>query len=117
MIFQNATYFRPRPMKQYPLISLGNCQDVTNFFSCESIDVAHCKDQPLGFRQQLGLSTGSLIAFLIGMVCVLSAVSMGIIFTVQTTLDWQALQLWRMEWLLGALVSFVAGILLKKSVS
>jgi len=69
----------------------------------------------LGFRQQLGLSTGALVAFLIGIVCVLSAVLMGLIFTVQTTLDWQALQLWRMEWLLGALVSFVAGILLKKS--
>jgi len=69
----------------------------------------------LGIRQQLGLSTGALVAFLIGMVCVLSAITMGLIFSVQTTLDWQALQLWRMEWLLGALVSFVAGILLKKS--
>jgi hypothetical protein len=68
-------------------------------------------------KQQLGLSTAALIAFLIGMVCTLSAVTMGLIFTVQTTLDWQALQMWRMEWLLGALVAFVAGILLKKSAS
>ena len=68
----------------------------------------------LRVRQRLGLSTGALIAFVIGMVCVFCAVTMGLIFTVQTTLDWQALQLWRVEWLLGALVSFVAGILLKK---
>lgn len=69
----------------------------------------------LGIRQRLGLATAALIAFVIGLVCVLCAVSMGLVFTVQTTLDWQALQLWRMEWLLGALVAFVAGILLKKS--
>jgi hypothetical protein len=30
-------------------------------------------------------------------------------------LDWQAVQLWRIEWLLGATASFLAGILLKKS--
>ena len=69
----------------------------------------------LGIRQRLGLATAALIAFVIGLVCVLCAVSMGLVFTVQTTLDWQALQLWRMEWLLGALVAFAAGILLKKS--
>jgi len=36
-------------------------------------------------------------------------------FTAATVLDWQAVQLWRIEWLLGAAVAFVAGILLKKS--
>jgi hypothetical protein len=81
------------------------------------LEFHHIEQWTLGIRQQLGLSTGALIAFLIGMVCVLSAITMGLIFSVQTTLDWQALQLWRMEWLLGALVSFVAGILLKKSAS
>jgi hypothetical protein len=29
-------------------------------------------------------------------------------------LDWQAIQLWRIEWLLGAAAAFVAGCLLKK---
>jgi hypothetical protein len=68
-------------------------------------------------RQQLGLPTASLVSFLAGIFCVLGAVLVGVIFTVQTTLDWQAVQIWRIEWLLGASASFLAGILLKKSVN
>jgi len=49
------------------------------------------------------------------LICVAGAVGVGLIFTVQTTLDWQAVQVWRIEWLLGASASFLAGILLKKS--
>jgi hypothetical protein len=63
----------------------------------------------------LGLSTGALIAFLVGIVCVLGAVSVGFIFSAKTTLDWQAVQLWRIEWLLGAIASFIAGCLLKSN--
>jgi hypothetical protein len=66
-------------------------------------------------RQNLGLPTAALVSFLIGLVCVAGAVLVGLIFTVQTTLDWQAVQVWRIEWLLGASASFLAGILLKKS--
>jgi hypothetical protein len=66
-------------------------------------------------RQRLGLSTLSLLAFGLGLGCLVSAVAVGIIFAVRTTLDWQAVQLWRIEWLLGATASFLAGILLKKS--
>jgi hypothetical protein len=69
----------------------------------------------LEMRRELGLSPGSLIAFLMGIFCVVAAIAVGLVFAVQTTLDWQALQLWRIEWLLGALVCFVAAILLKKS--
>jgi len=29
-------------------------------------------------------------------------------------LDWQAIQLWRIEWLLGAVAAFVAGCVLNK---
>jgi hypothetical protein len=65
-------------------------------------------------RGELGLSLSSLVAFLIGVFCVLAAIAVGMVFVVQTTVDWQALQLWRIEWLLGALVCFVAAILLKK---
>jgi len=57
----------------------------------------------------------TLAAFLAGMICLVGAVGVGLIFSVQTTLDWQAVQLWRIEWLLGATASFLAGILLKKS--
>lgn len=71
----------------------------------------------VGLRQRLGLPTAALLSFAIGLVCVAGAVGVGLIFTVQTTLDWQAVQVWRIEWLLGASASFLAGILLKKSTS
>ena len=71
----------------------------------------------LGMRQQMGLPTASIVSFFAGLFCVAGAVLVGLIFTVQTTLDWQAVQIWRIEWLLGASASFLAGILLKKSLS
>lgn len=69
----------------------------------------------VALRQALGLQTLSLVAFGIGLVCLLGAIGVGLVFTVQTTLDWQAVQVWRIEWLLGATASFLAGILLKKT--
>ena len=61
----------------------------------------------------LGLSTASLIAFVIGLSCVGGALLAGLI-TVKNFVDWQAIQYYRAEWLLAATASFVAGILLKK---
>jgi hypothetical protein len=43
-----------------------------------------------------------------------AALLTGFIFSAATVLDWQAVQLWRIEWLLAAIALFVAGILLKK---
>jgi len=65
--------------------------------------------------ENLGLSIGSFIAFAIGVVCLIGAIGIGFIFSARTMLDWQAVQLWRIEWLLGAVAAFVAGCLLKKS--
>jgi len=61
----------------------------------------------------IGLSTGSLIAFVIGVGCVVGAVLVGLL-TAKTLVDWQAIQFYRAEWLLAATAAFVAGILLKK---
>jgi hypothetical protein len=61
----------------------------------------------------LGLSPASLIAFMVGVGCILGAIAVGLIYSVQSLADFQAIQLWRLEWLLAALVAFVAGILLK----
>ena len=63
----------------------------------------------------LGLSTASLIAFLIGAGCLMAAISVGVIYSAQTLADFQAIQLWRIEWLLAALVAFVAAILMKRT--
>jgi len=64
-------------------------------------------------KARTGLSTGSLIAFVLGMACVAGALLVGLL-TAKTLVDWQAIQFYRAEWLLAATASFVAGILLKK---
>ena len=65
-------------------------------------------------KNALGLSTASLIAFIVGVVCVIAAVMTGMIYSANTLVRWQAVQTWRIEWMLAAIVAFVAGILLKK---
>ena len=66
-------------------------------------------------REAIGLSTPSLVCLMAGFACVLAAIITGFIYTANTVLDWQAVQIWRMEWLLAAVVAFVAGILFKRS--
>lgn len=65
--------------------------------------------------EQLELSIGALVAFVLGMICVLGAITVGVVYSARTPLDWQAIQLWRIEWLLAAVAAFVAGCLLKRS--
>ena len=62
---------------------------------------------------RLGLSMPSLLFFVVGILCIIAAVITGAIFKTDTLLDWQAVQLWRIEWLLGAAAALLAGILLK----
>jgi hypothetical protein len=66
-------------------------------------------------RQKLGLSVASMVAFLTGAFCLLAAFSVGFIYAVQNFADFQAIQYWRMEWLLGAVAAFLAGMMLKAS--
>ncbi len=65
-------------------------------------------------RDALGQNTASLVALSLGGAFVIAAVATGLFFTANTLLDWQAIQVWRIEWLLAAIAAFVAGILLKK---
>src|SRR5207302_10154680 len=62
----------------------------------------------------LRLSTPSLIAFLIGALCILFTFATNWIYSDRTVLEWQAVQAFRIQALLGAIAAFVAGILLKK---
>lgn len=66
-------------------------------------------------KDSLGLSTGSLVAFIAGIACLVAAIAVGFIFSATTLLDWQAVQLWRIEWLLGSAAALLLGILLKRS--
>ena len=65
-------------------------------------------------KSAMGLGVGSLVAFFVGIICVIAAGAVGFIYTATTMLDWQAVQIWRMEWLMAAIAAFAAGTLLKK---
>ena len=65
-------------------------------------------------RDALGQTNASLAALTLGCACLIAAVVTGFVFTAATLVDWQAVQLWRIEWLLGAVALFAAGVLLKK---
>jgi hypothetical protein len=45
---------------------------------------------------------------------VAGAIGVGLFFKASNLGEFQAIQLWRIEWLLAATAAFVAGILLKK---
>jgi hypothetical protein len=64
-------------------------------------------------QQSLNLPLPSVVALIVGVICTLAAIGTGLVFTAATTLDWQAVQVWRIEWLLAAVVAFLAGMLLK----
>jgi hypothetical protein len=64
--------------------------------------------------ERLGLTMPAFVALLLGVLCVLGALAVSVFFSARTLLDWQAIQLWRIEWLLAAVAAFVAGCLLKK---
>lgn len=64
-------------------------------------------------QRRVGLPTGSLIAFIIGLGCVAGAIGVSFFYKASNLAEFQAIQMWRMEWLLAATASFVAGILLK----
>ncbi len=65
-------------------------------------------------KRWVGLPTASLIAFMIGLGCVVGAIGVSIFYRASNLAEFQAIQMWRIEWLLAATASFVAGILLKK---
>jgi len=67
----------------------------------------------LRLRDRLALPLASIVAFGVGILCILLAIGTGLIYTADTVLDWQAVQVWRIEWLLAAVVALLAGILLR----
>ena len=66
-------------------------------------------------KQGLGLPLASLIAFIGGVGCILAALVSGMIYSERNVLEWEAVQAFRIQWLLAAVAAFVAGLLLKKS--
>jgi hypothetical protein len=65
-----------------------------------------------GVKNWFGLPLPSLCAFLIGVGFVIVALTMGLM-SVHDYSDFEAIQLWRIQWLMAACAAFLAGILLK----
>jgi hypothetical protein len=65
-------------------------------------------------KSWVGLPTAALVSFLVGLGCVTGALGVTFFYRASNFAEFQAIQLWRIEWLLGATAAFVAGILLKK---
>ena len=65
-------------------------------------------------KRWVGLPTAALVAFIIGLGCVAGALGVSFFYHASNLAEFQAIQMWRIEWLLAATASFVAGILLKK---
>jgi hypothetical protein len=55
-----------------------------------------------------------VVCLVVAVIFALAAVLTGVIYREDTLVDWQAVQVWRIEWLLAAAVALLAGILLKK---
>jgi zinc ribbon protein len=69
-----------------------------------------------GTRWALALSVAARVFFVLGVACILAAAVTGVIYKTDTLIDWQAVQLWRIEWLLAASAALLAGIFLKRNV-
>jgi hypothetical protein len=65
-------------------------------------------------QRWVGLPTAALVAFMIGLGCIAGALGVGFFYRASNLAEFQAIQMWRIEWLLAATAAFVAGILLKK---
>jgi hypothetical protein len=64
-----------------------------------------------------GLPLPSLFAFLSGMACVIVAVAVGFTDVKDNVSDFEAVQLWRIQWLMAACAAFLVGILFKSAKS
>ncbi len=73
------------------------------------------RSQPSGFGLPTLLALGgpSLLAFGLGLGCLLAALAVGLVYPERDFAAFQSIQFWRVEWLLAAILAFLAGILLK----
>jgi cytochrome c biogenesis protein CcdA len=53
-----------------------------------------------------------MVCFIAGVLCVIAAIVTGFLYTANTFTDWQAIQIWRAQWLIAAGVAFLCGVLL-----
>jgi hypothetical protein len=67
-----------------------------------------------GVRERTGLSAISLVLAALAVICMLATIMTGLLYTTATLAEWQAVQTWRIEWLLASVASLLGAILFKK---
>lgn len=64
-------------------------------------------------RTRFGLPTASLVLVLAAAVFMIATVMTGLVYNTATLAEWQAVQTWRIEWLLATVVALLAAMLFK----
>jgi hypothetical protein len=67
-----------------------------------------------GIRERTGLSAISLILAGLAAICMLATIMTGLLYNTATLAEWQAVQTWRIEWLLASVAALLGAILFKK---
>jgi len=56
-----------------------------------------------------------LFFFILGIACLTAVLAISLLYRPGSVAEWQAVQAWRIQWLLGACASFLAGMLLLRA--
>jgi hypothetical protein len=64
-------------------------------------------------RRRFSLSVPCLLFFIAGISCLIVTFGIGLVYKADSLVEWQAMQLWRLEWLSGGLAAMLAGLILK----
>jgi hypothetical protein len=64
-------------------------------------------------RTQYGLSTASLVLVLAAAIFMIATMMTGLVYNTATLAEWQAVQTWRIEWLLATVAALLAAMLFK----
>jgi len=67
-----------------------------------------------GIRERTGLSAISLVLAVLACICMLATIMTGLLYNTATLAEWQAVQTWRIEWLLASVASLLGALLFKK---
>jgi len=92
----------------------GSERDARNATAPRKLEMPRKTFSVTSIAIRMGLSLPCLVLFCLGIVFALAAVFTGMIYQQSTLVDWQAVQMWRIEWLLASAAAFLGGILLKK---
>lgn len=67
-----------------------------------------------GIRERTGLSAISLVLAGVAVICLMATVMTGLVYNTTSLAEWQAVQTWRIEWLLASVAALLGALLFKK---